>query len=84
MPVVFSPPRDGKQNLTEPVAIGGRELSPGSQPSEQRLQSEGGDASSTSGSTHALSDREGMDEQGGSNAQAIQMGLLSLHEEYSD
>ncbi|KAF3337380.1 terminal ear1 [Carex littledalei] len=84
MPVVFSPPRDGKQSLTEPVAIGGRELSPGSQPSEQRLQSEGGDASSTSGSTHAPSDHEVMDEPGGSTAQANLMSLLSLHEEYSD
>lgn len=85
MPVVFSPPRDGKQNLTEPVAIGGRELPPTSQPLEQLLHSEAGDASSTTASTHAPSDLEEMDEPGiGDAAATCQLGLLSLHEDYSD
>jgi hypothetical protein len=83
MPVVFSPPRDGKQNLTEPVAIGGRDLPQTSQQSEQLLHSEGGEASSTTASTHAPSDLEEMDEPGSGHAAAGQLGLLSLHD-YSD
>jgi hypothetical protein len=83
MPVVFSPPRDGKQNLTEPVTIGGRELPSTSQQSDHLLHSEGGDASSTTTSTHAPSDLEEMDEQGSGDAAASLLGLLSLHD-YND
>ncbi|KAF3338452.1 Protein terminal ear1 [Carex littledalei] len=56
MPTIFSPPRDGKQSLTEPVAIGRLSKFPlASLPLEQLVHSQGGDASSTSTLTHALS-----------------------------
>ncbi|KAJ4748583.1 terminal EAR1-like 1 [Rhynchospora pubera] len=81
MPVVFSPPRDGKQHLTEPVAIGGRELPLASLPLDQLLQSEGGDASSTTTSTHAPSDAEEMDEPESSEVVGSQLAMLCLHDE---
>ncbi|XP_078169305.1 protein terminal ear1 homolog [Carex rostrata] len=55
MPVIFSPPRDGKQSLTEPVVIGVSEVPLACQPLEQVVDSQVGDASSTSTLNDALS-----------------------------
>lgn len=83
MPVIFSPPHDGNHSLTEPVAIGVSEVPLACQPSEQLVDSQVGDASSTSTLNDALSVTE-RHEPGSGEAPARHLGLLSLHEDYSD
>ncbi|OAY84450.1 Protein terminal ear1 [Ananas comosus] len=58
MPVVFAPPRDGRQ-LTEPVPIGGRgTLTLRAQEAVGEPSSDAGGASSTTASPHAPSDHD--------------------------